>query len=153
MSSEVGPLAGCMDDPPACLLLPCELCSVRVGRDNPRSAHLPHGQLTPPSAPITPHLSDSQGLWQHRRHTRLCPGVDRVRSSQLAKLYSTTFLLTPRPRPFQIFPQPWHPHFSTSVFPILSPLIFSPFLNSVPQLTGSPPEANEIDCMWWLAMI
>ena len=104
-------------------------------------------------SPSTPHLSDSLGLWQHRQHTRLCPGVDRGRRGQLAKLYSPTLLLTPSGPFLRHCLSPSGLTSLASVLPIPSPLLSSHHLSSIPQLTGSPPDANEMDCMWWLAMI
>lgn len=106
-----------------------------------------------PAPPTTPHLSDSPGLWQRRRRTQLCPGMNRVKRG-------TELDLTAPPRSQPLTPSsfwkslpPQHACVSGQGPPKPRPLLFSQHLCSAPQLTGSPPDANEIDCMWWLAMI
>lgn len=61
-------------------------------------AHVPHSWHHP-VLPV-PHLSGSPGLWQHMRHTRLCPEVDRVRRGHSATFHSPTSLLTPKTQSF-----------------------------------------------------
>ena len=79
-----------------------------------------------PALPPTPHLSDSPGLWQHRRHTQRCPGVTRVRRGQLAKFDSPTSLPTPKSQSFSGIP-------SILVCPLLWPVSSqSPSLNLLP---------------------
>lgn len=60
----------------------------------------------PPSVAHRPHLSDLQGLWQHRQHTQLCPREDGFRRDQLAEFYNSILLDPLRLCPFQYFHSP-----------------------------------------------